>query len=147
MVDAETIIVETHAPDAAFLPRLSTRAGKVVPADVYRESWATRPLPAAPIGTGPYYIDEVTPDSLTLLPFDDYWGGKPPLSKITTSRRARDSARIAGLITGEYDIITSIPPAQAELVDREDGFHTQASVLGKCSADHVPQCRSGRAER
>ncbi len=128
VVDAETIIVETHAPDAAFLPRLSTRAGKVVPADVYQELGHPA-FAGAPIGTGPYYIDEVTPDSLTLLPFDDYWGGKPPLSKITYKAVPETSARIAGLITGEYDIITSIPPAQAELVDREDGFHTQASVL------------------
>ncbi len=63
------------------------------------------------------------------MPFDDYWGGRPPLAKITYKAVPEVSARIAGLVTGEFDIVTSIPPQQAELIDREAGFHSQATEL------------------
>lgn len=127
-VDADTVVVTTDGPDAAFEHRLATRIGKVVPADIYK-AMGHPAFAADPIGTGPYYMAEKTEDSITLLAFDDYWGGRPPLSKIVYKAVPEVSARIAGLVTGEFDIITSIPPQQAELIDREEGFHTQAAEL------------------
>lgn len=127
-VDADTVVVETEGPDAAFEHRLATRIGKVVPKAVYTK--LGHPAFAAdPIGTGPYYIADKSEDTIVLKAFDAYWGGRPPLSTITYKAVPEISARIAGLITGEFDIVTSIPPQQAELVDRENGFHTQASLL------------------
>lgn len=127
-IDADTVVVETDAPDAAFEHRLATRIGKVVPKAVYTK--LGHPAFAAdPIGTGPYYIAEKSEDTVVLKAFDDYWGGRPPLSTITYKAVPEVSARIVGLVAGEFDIVTSIPPQQAELIDREDGFHTQASLL------------------
>ena len=100
--------------------------GHVVPADEYREL-GYEGFGAAPIGTGPYrWAESVADDYIVLEAFDEYWGGKPPFSKITFKSVPETSARIAGLITGEYDIITSIPPDQAELIDRESDYETRS---------------------
>ncbi len=126
VIDDETIQVKTKYPDPVLLHRLAHVIGHVVPAELYRER-GYEGFGAAPVGTGPYYwAESVADDYIVLKAFDEYWGGKPPFSQITFKSVPETSARIAGLITGEYDIITSIPPDQAELIDREGDYETRS---------------------
>ncbi|MEL6204331.1 MAG: ABC transporter substrate-binding protein [Pseudomonadota bacterium] len=129
IVDDSTLRVTTKFPDPVLLQRFAYVLGNVVPADEYREAGAAG-FAAAPIGTGPYKWNEYrTDDMLELVAHDEYWGETPPFSKITFRAVPETSARIAGLITGEYDVITSIPPDQAELIDREGDYETRATEI------------------
>lgn len=129
VVDAATLRVTTKFPDPALLNRFAYVIGHVVPADEYREL-GPEGFGAAPIGTGPYKWNEYRADDmLELVANDAYWGDEPPFSKITFKAVPETSARIAGLVTGEYDIITSVPPDQMELIDREDAYETRVSEI------------------
>lgn len=124
-VGPDTVRITTKYPDPVLLQRLAHVIGHVVPKQEYLEL-GKEAYSAAPIGTGPYkWVRMVADEEIVLTAFDDYWGETPPLQTITFKAVPETSARIAGLITGQYDIITSVPPDQAELIDREPGYETR----------------------
>jgi len=99
IVDDVTLRITTKAPDPVMLQRLAHVIGHVVPADVYRELGAEG-FAAAPIGTGPYKWGKYEQgNELILVANDDYWGSKPPLSRIGIKAAQENSWRVAGLIT------------------------------------------------
>ncbi|MEO1681167.1 MAG: ABC transporter substrate-binding protein [Pseudomonadota bacterium] len=144
IVDEETLRLTTKAPDPVLLQRLAHVIGHVVPAEEYREL-GPEGFAAAPIGTGPYKWETyVSGDELILSAHDDYWGSKPPFRRIVFKAVPENSSRIAGLITGQYDIITSVPPDQAELIDREEGYRTAPFEVENI---HILMFISGCGER
>jgi len=144
IVDDVTLRITTKAPDPVLLQRLAHVIGHVVPADVYREL-GPEGFAAAPIGTGPYKWDSYEQgNELILVANDDYWGSKPPFSRIVFKAVPENSSRIAGLITGQYDIITSVPPDQAELIERENGYRTASFEVENM---HILTFLSGCGER
>jgi peptide/nickel transport system substrate-binding protein len=63
-----------------------------------------------PVGTGPYKYESHAPEqSVTLVRFDDYWGGRPPLDRIVFRTVREDATRVAMLEAGEAQIITNVP--------------------------------------
>jgi len=104
---SHTVRVTTTRPDALLLKRLAGWMGQVPCADAYQaaESWTT--WGHSVIGTGPYRLAEVQPGEYHRLEaFEDYWGDPAPAASVTYRVVPEMAARIAGLLTGEYDIIT-----------------------------------------
>jgi peptide/nickel transport system substrate-binding protein len=65
------------------------------------------------VGTGPYRVAAVEPGQfMRFEAFDDYWGGAPPARSFTLRLVQETAARVAGLRTGEFDIITEVAPDQ-----------------------------------
>jgi peptide/nickel transport system substrate-binding protein len=63
-----------------------------------------------PVGTGPYkYESHVPEQSITMVRFDDYWGGRPHLDRVVFRTVREDATRIAMLEAGEAQIITNVP--------------------------------------
>ncbi len=111
-MDANTVRITTKNPDPALLARMATVMGQVYPQACY-ERVGQEEFGRLPVGTGPYkWAGRVTGESIKLDAFDDYWGDTPPLNSITFLEVPEVSSRIAGLVTGEFDIATSIPPAR-----------------------------------
>lgn len=80
--------------------------------------WAQKP-----VGTGPYQISEfVFGDRLVLAPFKDYWGkNKAAADKVTFVVVPEIATRIAGLRSGQFDIITEVGPDHIqEIEDAKD---------------------------
>lgn len=76
----------------------------------------------APIGTGPFKIDEyVADDHVTMSRNDDYWGEVALLDTLRMSNIPETAARITAVQTGEVNAVSSIPPDQASNVDGVDG--------------------------
>ncbi|MFC0409015.1 ABC transporter substrate-binding protein [Roseomonas elaeocarpi] len=70
----------------------------------------------AAIGTGPYRWVQWTPGAgVTLSRNDNYWGGTPRWSKVEARFIPNDSARVAGLLSGDLDVVDAVP---AELLGR-----------------------------
>ena len=125
-IDDKIVRVTTKNPDPALLARMATAMGNIYP-QAYYESVGKEAFGRDPIGTGPYkWAGRVTGESITLEAFDDYWGGKPPLNSITFLEVPETSSRIAGLLTGEYDIVTSLPPNQTGPIDNDDATEIRA---------------------
>ena len=76
-----------------------------------------------PVGTGPYRIVEFTDNvRIVLERFEDYWGEDAGAASRIEFRYVPElSTRIAGLRSGEFDIITEIPPDQADAIDAMNG--------------------------
>ena len=125
-VDDSIVRITTKNPDPALLARMATVMGQVYP-QAYYESVGKEEFGRVPIGTGPYkWAGRVAGESVTLTANDDYWGETPPLSSIKFVEVPEVSSRIAGLITGEYDIVTSLPPDQTRPIDNDDATEIRA---------------------
>lgn len=121
VIDARTIRITTAFPDPALISRLQSHIGRVIPKDYFLEVGADG-FDQAPVGTGPYMVETyVARDEVRLVAFDAYWGGIPPVASITYRDVPELFTRIAGLITGEFDLIVGVTPQQFPLLERE-GF-------------------------
>jgi peptide/nickel transport system substrate-binding protein len=108
---------------------MATVMGQVYP-KAYYERVGQEEFGRLPIGTGPYkWAGRVTGESIKLDAFEDYWGDTPPLHIITFREVPEVSSRIAGLITGEYDIVTSLPPTLTRPIDNDDGTEIRAVAV------------------
>ena len=85
----------------------------------------------SPVGTGPYELtDWVKGSTVTLTKFDDYFkDDKPYLDEIIFEAVPDDSVRLAGLQTGQFDWIQTVPSQQIpDLVANADFGHTEAGA-------------------
>lgn len=128
VIDDHTLRVTTTRPDVVFLWRMASPLGAVVPREHYIADGVE--FGNNPIATGPYaWVEKRDGEYLQLVANDDYWGERPPLRCITYFEVPENSTRIAGLISGQFDMITSVPLEQAQIIEQAEGFHTQISVV------------------
>jgi peptide/nickel transport system substrate-binding protein len=107
--DPLTVIVETDGPDPILLNELqnvwivSRKNGAGAASADYNSGKAA-------IGTGPYKLAEWVPgDHITLQRFDGYFGPKPDWERVTYRAITNDAARTAALLSGDVDMIASVP--------------------------------------
>lgn len=82
-----------------------------------------------PVGTGPYKISEFVPgETLVWERFDDFWGEKAPLDRVTVRHMPETASRITALKTGEADIVTNIAPDQLDLINSDPALKTEGSA-------------------
>jgi peptide/nickel transport system substrate-binding protein len=117
-VDSHTLRMKTDAPN----PTLSHDLSSVfIISKKYAEA-TTQDFNSgtAAIGTGPYKLVEwKNGERLVLQRFDGYWGGKAPWAQVTERILAKDSARVAALLSDEVDVIARQCPRRLALRDRE----------------------------
>jgi len=64
----------------------------------------------APVGSGPYMIDEFVQGSyVKLKAFDKYWGPKPAFKSVTIKFVTDPSARVAEIESGKSDVTLGVP--------------------------------------
>ncbi|MAC79704.1 MAG: ABC transporter substrate-binding protein [Rhodobacteraceae bacterium] len=130
VVDRYTVRFHNATPDVTLEGRLYAGGSQILNRRAWDEAasyaeWATKP-----VTTGPYYVEDFRPDvSLTLHAFDDYWGGLPPLERITFVEVPEVASRVNGLLSGEYDFACDLPPDQIGAVMNTDGFEVQNSTI------------------
>jgi peptide/nickel transport system substrate-binding protein len=108
-VDDYTVDITTAEPDGV-LPARMYWLKMVTPADA-----AKADLSDAPNGTGPYkFVSRQTGVSIELAANPDYWGGAPSISNVTYQFVSEGGTRLAGLKSGQYDLITNLPPQDVE---------------------------------
>ena len=130
VVDKYTVRFVNATPDVTMEGRLSTTASGVVSARAYEEAASWLDYARAPVGTGPYKVGEFRPDvSLTLEAHDAYWGGRPPLKTIRLVEVPETSARINGLLTGQYQFACDLPPDQIAAVESHPGYEVQGGTI------------------
>jgi peptide/nickel transport system substrate-binding protein len=130
----------TKEPDLVFESRLATYSSFIVNARSWLQhkeaadrqnatlaqdrqrpwlEFALRAVKWAPIGTGPYkFKGWKNNEFIALEAHDDYFGGRPAARTITFREVPEPATRIAGLVSGEFQMITDVPPDQLSLVER-----------------------------
>jgi peptide/nickel transport system substrate-binding protein len=104
-VDPLTVRVTTEAPDPALTARLYWI--KIVP-PIYGEDPG---FADAPVGTGPFKFSRWDRGQEVVLEANaEYWGGAPQADGLTFRFIPEASTRLAGLLSGELDLITNVAP-------------------------------------
>jgi peptide/nickel transport system substrate-binding protein len=116
-VDEHTVNIMTSAPDGVLPSRMYWL--KIVPASAAEAD----DLTDEPVGTGPYrFVEFARGSHVTLEANDDYWDGAPDVGTVRYQFVEEAGSRLAGLLAGEYDVITNLQP---EDVDRAPQAATQ----------------------
>jgi peptide/nickel transport system substrate-binding protein len=116
-VDEFTVNITTTAPDGVLPSRMYWL--KIVPAS----AGDSDDLTDSPVGTGPYrFVEFARGSHITLEANADYWDGAPSISDVRYQFVEESGARLAGLLAGEYDIMTNLQP---EAVDQAPQAATQ----------------------
>jgi len=108
-VDDTTVQITTAEPDGVLPARMYWL--KMIPTTAAE----VEDLSDEPVGTGPYTFDSYEPGSaLTLEANADYWGDAPEVDTVNYEFVTEAGTRLAGLKSGQYDLITNLAPHDVE---------------------------------
>ncbi len=118
-LDAGTVRFELAAPFAPFLNNLTSLS--IVSQEAVE---ANDGLQQVAVGTGPFMLDEVVPDTYTLLVANPnyYREGEPGVDALRYNVVPEASTRAAGLRTGAYHLIPDVDPATAQTLGNVSGI-------------------------
>jgi peptide/nickel transport system substrate-binding protein len=139
-VDDLTVDVETHQPNPIFLEEITgigimsrawaerNNATRSADLTTREENFATRNA----MGTGPFVLVSREPDRRTVLAPNPSWWDRPEhnLTRVEFNVIANDATRSAALISGEVDMVYTVPPQDTERLRRTPGItiHQQAET-------------------
>ncbi|PRX03182.1 UNVERIFIED_ORG: peptide/nickel transport system substrate-binding protein [Martelella mediterranea] len=119
--DPLTIVVETTVPDPMILNSLSRI--RIISSDYADASVEDFDNGTAAVGTGPFKFAGYTPgDRLELVRNDEYFEEPADWSKVTLRFVPDDGARLAGLLSGDIDLIETLPGEGADRVESNDNL-------------------------
>lgn len=111
VINPTTVVVTTHLPQFNFANQLGTVF--LMPPKYYKQVGSAG-FRAAPVGTGPYKVDNIQAGrSITVVTNPSYWGTKPKTGQITFTYSPDQAQRLALVQSGAADIGVDITPAQA----------------------------------
>lgn len=138
-VDSHTVRFVTDKPDLVFEQRLSTYAAWIVSHRQWAKfksddpKWMQRALREVrwnPVGTGPLKFTGWKKDQFVAFDANDrYFLGKPAFKSLTFKEVPELAARIAGIATGEYDMIVDVTPDQIPALARYKDVAVQTITL------------------
>ncbi|CUW97006.1 ABC transporter substrate-binding protein [Rhizobium pusense] len=129
-VDKYTVRFHNATPDVTLEGRLYSGGSQIANRRAWDEAATYADWARKPITTGPYMVGDYKPDvSLTLIAFDEYWGGRPPLEEIRFVEVPEVASRVNGLLSGQYDFACDLPPDQIATVQAAPGFEVQNSTI------------------
>lgn len=115
-VDKYTVRFTTKVPDVLLEQRLASWCAWIVNKRAYEEM-GFEAYSRAPVATGPYKVVSHNQSVATVLEaFDDYFLAQPTAKRVTFKAVPELAARVAGLVSGEFDLITNVPPDQEAVV-------------------------------
>ncbi|MGE0716447.1 MAG: ABC transporter substrate-binding protein [Alphaproteobacteria bacterium] len=151
-VDKYTVRVVNKVPDVTLEGRIARLGSQIVSRRNFDEAKTWLEWARKPAGTGPYRVVEFRPDvSLTLEAFDEYWGGRPPIKQLRFVVVPEVSGRINGLVSGQYDFASDLPPDQIPEVEKHARYEVQGGLINNhrilCFAKDHPELRDPRVRR
>jgi ABC-type transport system substrate-binding protein len=119
-VDAYTVEFSFCKPDPAFPQKAA-----FTPFGIYPEEWLDtnaneanqETLLSAPVGTGPFALDNwARGESVTFKAYDGYWGDKPAYDTLVFRWATEGAQRLLELQSGTVDQITNLSPDDYDTV-------------------------------
>lgn len=139
-IDPLTVRITTQAPAPLLLNNLSRVS--ILPARL--ENVPTETLNAGKeiIGTGPFkFVSWVPDDRVVLERNDQYWGEKAEWDKVTLRVFKNSSARVAAILSGDVDLIESVPTADSRNIEKNNQLHTISTPGNRVIYLHMDQQR------
>ncbi len=124
-IDRYTVRIRMKKDDALIVQRFANYPAQIGSKQAFEElggdwsKWAKHP-----VGTGPYKVEKfVFGEKLVLTPYDGYWGEhKAAADSVTFVVVPEVATRIAGLRSGQFDIVTEIGPDFIEEIEKAEGI-------------------------
>ena len=109
VVDDHTVTFVTSKPFAPFLAQLSAYNLAIIsPAAAKKHG---KKYGEHPAGTGAFKLHSWTPgEKMVFARNEEFWGDKAYLDKVEVRIVPEDSARVMALLSGDVDVIASVPP-------------------------------------
>ncbi|MDA9523402.1 oligopeptide ABC transpoter oligopeptide-binding protein [Bradyrhizobium sp. CCBAU 11434] len=119
IIDPYIVVVHAKGGDALLEQRLAAWGSEIVSKRAFTAAGSWERWMTAPVGSGPYkLVDHKLDIHVTLAAHNGYWGGRPAFEGIEYRILPELSARVNGLLAGELDIVTDIPPDQFEGIQK-----------------------------
>ena len=141
-LDKYTVRFIAKEPDPVLEQRLATYGSFIiskkawldaVKGDTSDPKWMATALKVtdrAPVGTGLLkFVEWKEGDYQRFAANDDYYGGKPAFKTMTFRQVPELASRVAGLVSGEMDLIVNIPPDQVQVFERYKNIETKSLAL------------------
>lgn len=141
-VDDLTFRVKTPTPEALMLNHL---ANIEIMSSKASATATTEDINAGKgaVGTGPYQFVEFVPgDRLVLKRNDAYWGQKEPWEKVTFRFIKADPTRVAALLSGDVDVIETVPTADAQRLTKEPKVTVASALSNRLVYLHMDRYRA-----
>ncbi len=139
IVDPHTIIFKTATPhvllpsDLATVVIVSKLHGTNATTDDYNSGKAA-------IGTGPYKFVEYIPNQRVVVKANyGYWGGEEPWNKVTFKMLTNPAARVAALLSGDVQLIETVPTADIAKLSADKNFNLADKVSNRVIYVHLNQ--------
>ena len=130
IIDKYTIRISSKTPDPLLEQRFANYMSEIISKKGYLDAGDWDKWSRNIVATGPYKLVEMrTGEYIKLERFDGYWGEKAPAKTVTFKVVPEVASRIAGLTTGEYDIVSEIPPDQLNGIDDTKGIEAAGGPI------------------
>jgi peptide/nickel transport system substrate-binding protein len=134
-------VMHFSAPTPTAPQWLAFLGSYVVPKK-YMEEAGLEAFQQRPIGTGPYrLVDYQLNARIVLERYEDYWGAKPALRRVTIEIIKDPSARMAAVQSGGVDLTINVPVREVARLSREPGL---AGEINPITRVVLLQCRNDR---
>jgi len=119
-VDPHTVVLHLTKPNSALVAIIGAKY--ILPKDYY-ERVGPAGFSAAPIGSGPFkFVKAIDGGGVELARVDAWHGPEQPLAGIRFKPVTSSQAQVAGLQTGELNIVPDLPTSQADRLAAMDGI-------------------------
>lgn len=120
IIDDLTVRITMDGVDPLLEQRFAMWSGEIVNKRAYEAAGSYLEWAMNPVGTGPFRVKSLNTDAFELEAFDDHWRGVPNVASIRFVEVPEVAGRIAGLASGDFDMITVVPPDQIDTISRYD---------------------------
>lgn len=125
VVDDYTVVIQTAEPYAPLMAHLAHPATAIVPGGHGRD------LASAPVGSGPYALEQWRPaDRLVLRANPHYRGDAPTTQELTFLVEPQPDELLALLRSGDLHLALALPPAVYSALASEEGLVTDLRTGG-----------------
>ena len=139
--DPYTVDFYTKKPDPLLPGRFSFSGGQIMPKK-YAEAVGDDTFNLKPVGTGPIkFVEWIKDDRVVMDANQGYFLGKIAADRVIFRPIPEFGARLAALLTGEVDLITKLPPDNAERVAKHPSTKVEGALY---SGLYVLQANSHR---
>lgn len=122
------VLFHTRKPDPLLPARLAFFGGQIIPKGYFERAGADG-FNARPVGTGPLrFVEHIKSDRVVLERSPGYWGGDIAAERVIFRAIPETGPRVAALLKGEADLITTLPPDHVERVVTHPGTRVEETL-------------------
>ncbi|WP_312528839.1 ABC transporter substrate-binding protein [Paracoccus sp. (in: a-proteobacteria)] len=128
IIDPLTVRIHMRQPDALIVQRFANYPSQIVSKKGFDDAGSPEAFAKNPVGSGPYRLAAFNlGENVVLEANDGYWQGRVAAAdKVTFTVVPEVSTRLAGLLSGQFDIVTEINPDNFQQIEQA----ANAAVVG-----------------